>query len=144
MKLIFVRHGEPLKDDYGIAKMGKEEMKLLAKYFDDNYSIDIIYSASSRRATESVMVLNELIHKDVNFCEWLNEFKYRIPIVSEKGEFPWELPPEYWINDDQMLDYKDVLNTKLLVNSEVVYKAEMVWKELDKIIEENGYERVGN
>lgn len=144
MKLIFVRHGEPLKDDYGIAEMGKQELKLLAKYFEDNFKVDDIYSASSQRAMESVEVLNELLHKEVNYCDWLSEFKYRVNIGPEEGSFPWELPPEYWINNDMMLDYKKVLETKLIADSEVVHRAETVWMELDKIIKQNGYERDGN
>ena len=32
MKIIFVRHGEPLRNDYGIADMGKQEMRFLAEY----------------------------------------------------------------------------------------------------------------
>ncbi len=144
MKLIFVRHGEPLKDDYGIAEMGKEQMKLLTQYFIENYHIDDIYSASSQRATESAIFLSGLIHTDVKYCQWLSEFKYRLSIGSVKGEFPWELPLEYWIDDDQMLDHKNVLNTKLLADSEVVSRAEIVWNKLDEIIKQNGYERVGN
>lgn len=144
MKLIFVRHGEPLKDDYGIADMGKKEMELLAKYLDENFSVDDIYSATSQRTMESVTELNRLWGKEVQYCDWLSEFKYKLAVDSLKGSFPWELPPEYWIDDDQALNYKASLNSEVLLNSEVAEKTENVWNELDKLIKINGYDRSGN
>lgn len=144
MKLIFVRHGEPLKNDYGIAKMGKDEMALLAKYLEANYTINQVYAGTSQRATESAEVLNKVLGKDINFCDWLSEFKYKMPKEYENCEFPWEFPPEYWINCDSMLDFKLVLRSEYFENSEITKKAEQVWNELDNLMEINGYKRKGN
>lgn len=144
MKLIFVRHGEPLKDDYGIAEIGKKEMRMLAEYIKDNFNINDIYSASSQRAMESVKELNQLLHKDIKYYDWLSEFKHKLSFGPHSGKFPWEFPPEYWINDDKMLHYKEVLKTNLFDDSEIVNRAKIVWNELDDIIKENGYSRVEN
>lgn len=144
MKLIFVRHGEPLKHDYGIAEMGVAELELLADYLNDNFNIGKIHSADSQRATESTDVLNRKLKLETEYHSWLSEFKYRIPAVTENGVFPWEFAPEYWINDKAMLDYEKVFQTSLMENSEVVQKTQEVWCGLDKIISQNGYEREGN
>lgn len=144
MKLIFVRHGEPCKDHYGISDMGVKEMELLAEYFMSNFKIDEIYSASSLRATESAERLKRFLGKKIITYPWLSEFKYRISIAKGNGMFPWELPPEYWIDNSKMLDYQEVLKTSLFSNSEVVDKTEEVWREIDKILNLNGYERKGN
>lgn len=144
MKLIFIRHGEPHKDQYGICEMGVKEMELLAEYLQLNFNIDDIYSATSVRATESADVLNKVFKKEIIKYPWLSEFKYKVPIVQEDGTFPWEVPPEYWINDSKMLDYQEVLKTPLLANSEVVERAEEVWQGIDKILSEYGYERKDN
>ena len=63
MKIIFVRHGEPLRNDYGIADMGKQEMRFLAEYLKQNYHIDNIISATSQRAKESVDTISFLFPK---------------------------------------------------------------------------------
>ena len=144
MKIIFVRHGEPLKDDYGIADMGKKEMKLLADYLEDNYHINSIFSATSQRATESVAILNEKLEKEVTYYDWLSEFKYKLSYLPVQGSFPWELPPEYWINDDTSLHYSESLMSDILVHSTIPEKVQKVWEELDKVIAANGYEREGN
>jgi probable phosphoglycerate mutase len=144
MKLIFVRHGEPLKEDYGISEMGISEMELLASYLRDNFLVDKIYCADSQRASESAAVLNKSLNMEIEYHSWLSEFKYRIPALTEKGIFPWEFAPEYWINNDEMLDHNGVFKTPLIKNSEVVSKTEEVWKGIDQIISQNGYERDGN
>lgn len=144
MKLIFVRHGEPCRDNYGISEMGIKELELLADYLEKNHNISEIYSASSLRASESAEVLNRKYNKKIIIKEWLSEFKYRIPAFKDKMVFPFEYAPEYWINNDEMLGYKDVMKTSLLTNSDVVLKADEVWAGLDRIIEENGYTRNGN
>ena len=95
MKIIFVRHGEPLRNDYGIADMGKQEMRFLAEYLKQNYHIDNIISATSQRAKESVEILNEGFNMEVSFYDFLSEFKYRLPDELEDCEYPWEFPPKY-------------------------------------------------
>ena len=144
MKIIFVRHGEPLRNDYGIADMGKQEMRFLAEYLKQNYHIDCIISATSLRAKESVEILNECFNMEVSFYDFLSEFKYRLPDELEECEYPWEFPPKYWINKDEMLDYKKVLDEPIFSESEISIKVQTVWKGLDQILSNNGYERFGN
>lgn len=144
MKIIFVRHGEPLKNDYGIADMGKQEMRFLAEYLKQNYHVDCIISATSQRAKESTEILNEYFNMKVSFYDFLSEFKYRLPDELEECEYPWEFPPKYWINKDEMLDYKKVLDESIFSESEISIKALTVWQGLDQILSNNGYERSGN
>lgn len=144
MKLIFIRHGEPLKNEYGISEMGISEMKLLGKYLKENFSISKIFSATSQRATESVEILNKEFNYDIKYYPWLSEFKYRIPLLTKQGVFPWELAPEYWINNDEILNYNEVFNNPLIKNSEIPKKVKEVWIGIDKIIAKNGYVREGN
>ena len=144
MKIIFVRHGEPLRDDYGIAEMGKQEMRLLAEYLGKNHHIDSILSATSQRARESVEILNECFHKKIQYFDFFSEFKYRLPAELEDCEYPWEFPPHYWINNDEMLNYKNVLKETIFTQTGIAQKAEEVWKGLDQILANNGYERNGN
>lgn len=91
MKLIFVRHGEPLKYEYGISKMGIDELELLGVYLKENFNVSKIFSATSQRATESADVLNKKFNYNIEYYQWLSEFKYRIPLLNEKGVFPWGL-----------------------------------------------------
>lgn len=144
MKIIFVRHGEPLRNDYGIADMGKQEMRFLAEYLKQNYHIDNIISATSQRAKESVEILNDGFNMEVSFYDFLSEFKYRLPDELEDCEYPWEFPPKYWINNDGMLDYKKVLDEPIFSESEISTEAQSVWNGLDEILSNNGYERSGN
>ncbi|MEZ7724046.1 phosphoglycerate mutase family protein [Fusobacterium sp. 27098_8_59] len=144
MKLIFVRHGEPLKYEYGISKMGIDELELLGEYLKENFNVSKIFSATSQRATESADVLNKKFNYNIEYYQWLSEFKYRIPLLNEKGVFPWELAPEYWINNDELLHYNDVFNNPLIKNSEIPKRVKEVWQGIDKIISENGYTREGN
>ena len=144
MKIIFFRHGEPLKNDFGIADKGKQEMRFLADYLKNNYQVDSIISATSQRAKESVDVLNEYFNKEVFFYDFLSEFKYRLPKEMKGCEFPWEFPPMYWINNDEMLDYKKVLDEPIFSTSEISKNAQRVWDGLDQILSNYGYERYGN
>lgn len=144
MQLIFVRHGEPLRMDYGISEMGKEELKLLSEFLMKNYEVDSIISATSQRAKESAEVINSYFNKNVIYYDWLSEFKYRISCDDYKNDFPWEFPPEYWINNDELLDYKTVFETSFFLESDVPKKSYEVWTGLDKIIKDFGYERIGN
>lgn len=144
MKLIFVRHGEPLKHDYGIADMGIAELKLLGEYFIDNFNISEIHSADSQRAIESVSVINQKFNYNIKYHNWLSEFKYRIPAITEEGVFPWQFAPEHWINDNELLGYESVFQSELIKNSVVGQKSRQVWDGIDSLIRENGYERKGN
>ena len=144
MKIIFVRHGEPLRDDYGIADMGKQEMKLLAEYLKQNHYIDSILSATSQRAKESAEILNECFNKQISYYDFLSEFKYRLPEELIDCEYPWEFPPHYWINNEAMLDHKKVLEEAIFSETNISKKTETVWKGLDQILSNNGYERDGN
>lgn len=144
MKIIFVRHGEPLRYEYGIADMGKMEMQLLADYLEDNFSIQRIYSATSQRAMESTYELNKEWKKSIEYCDWLSEFKYPLEIEQLKGSYPWELPPEIWINDDKNLDYKNCLSSRILEGSDIAEKVYDVWNKVDEIIAKHGYKRNGN
>ncbi len=144
MKLIFVRHGEPLKHDYGIAEMGKKELGLLGEYFKERFSINQIISATSQRASESAAILGEILDKDITYYDWLSEFKHRLPDNLPGCEYPWEFPPELWINDEEMLDPKKVLYSEKLKSTVIPNKAKEVWTELDRMIEKHGYKRVGN
>ena len=144
MKIIFVRHGEPLRDDYGITDIGRQEMRMLAEYLKRNYHIDSVASATSQRAVESVEILNEYFNKKILYYDFLSEFKYRLPEDLEGCEYPWEFPPKYWINNDKMLDYRNVLQEKIFIQSGIALKAKEVWEGLDQILSNNGYEREGN
>jgi len=84
MKLIFVRHGEPLKYEYGISKMGIDELELLGEYLKENFNVSKIFSATSQRATESADVLNKKFNYNIEYYQWLSEFKYRITKTSKK------------------------------------------------------------
>ena len=144
MKIIFVRHGEPLRYEYGIADMGKKEMQMLADYLECNFSIGHIYSATSQRAKESTFELNKEWRKNIVYCDWLSEFKYPLKFEQLKGSFPWELPPEMWINDDMNLDYKNCLNSAILEESDVAENVYKVWHKIDEILASHGYRRNGN
>ena len=144
MKIIFVRHGEPLRYEYGIADMGKKEMQMLAKYLEQNFDVDQIFSATSQRAKESTFEMNREWEKKVNYCDWLSEFKYPLKYMMAEGCFPWELLPELWIDDEQNLDYKSCLKSNILEYSDVPKNVNNVWEKLDEILAHYGYERNGN
>lgn len=144
MKLILVRHGEPLKNDYGIADKGKMELKLLAEFLEKNFKVNQIYSGNSQRAIQSADILNTVLKKNIEFYDWLSEFKYRLPNIYTNCEFPWEFPPQYWVNHDSMLDYKLVLENNCFKYSNISKNAKNVWNKIDCLIAKNGYEREGN
>lgn len=101
MELILVRHGEVInKEDPNLTKLGREQVKILAKRLRKE-KIDVIYSSDLKRTKQTAQAISK-------------ETKHRINYTSELREIPdeiIELPKSKWINDKQINKrFKEVKN----------------------------------
>lgn len=105
MELILVRHGEveiskinnnlrktletkshgkyegALKklDNIELSERGKEQAKLLGRWLQKNYEIDVLYSSKLRRAKETSKIVNSFLNLPVIFKDELREATFYLP-----------------------------------------------------------------
>lgn len=143
MRLIFIRHGEPRKEDYYLTEKGVKQTEYLGKYLQKE-NISKMYMGTFGRSVYTGNILNNYLDIEFENKEWLNEFKHLIKIDEVKEQFPWEIEPNLWINDKEALSSEEVFSHRIYGNSNLNEKCKNIWKNFDEILTNYGYERSGN
>lgn len=143
MKLIFVRHGEPRKEDYNLSEKGVKQIELLGKYLAKE-DISKMYMGTFGRSVYTGEILNKHLNIEVENKDWLNEFKHLVNVNDNKQQFPWEIDPKLWINDRKALSFTEVFKHKIYGSLQFKEKCENVWNNFDKILKSYGYHRNDN
>ncbi|GAH64563.1 unnamed protein product [marine sediment metagenome] len=116
MELILVRHGEveiskinnnlrkileteshgkyegALKklDNIELSERGNEQAKLLGRWLQKNYEIDVLYSSKLRRAKETSEIVNNYLNLPIIFKDELREATFYIPDFLLRWSSPYQ------------------------------------------------------
>lgn len=143
MKLIFVRHGEPRKEDYNLTEKGVKQVELLGEYLAKE-DISKMYMGTFGRSIYTGEILNKHLNIEIENKDWLNEFKHLVNVSDNEQQFPWEIDPKLWINDREALSFTEVFEHKIYGSLQLKEKCENVWNNFDKILKSYGYDRNDN
>ena len=148
MKLIFIRHGDPCKDSFGLTEKGQIQSSLLGGFFNGKI-IKGIFVSPSKRAQETLkFFLNYYsLNNKITFIkdiQWLNEFKYEITLPDGSKQFPWEIPLDYWCSSTDMLDLSTCMDNDIYISGDIKERMQLIWGELDRFLSNVGYTRRGN
>ena len=148
MKIIFIRHGDPMRGSFSLTEKGQTEARLLGKFFCGQ-SIEKIFSATSVRATETTKFFMETFSKEnanvqVEFVDWLGEFKHKISLPDGTEQFAWEMPLDTWCKSDGMLNLNTCMDNPIYLSGDIKQHAEKIWDGFDNFLITAGYQRTGN
>ncbi|MGL5571533.1 histidine phosphatase family protein [Cetobacterium sp.] len=143
MKLIFVRHGEPRREDYNLTEKGIKQTEYLGEYLKEE-NICKMYMGSFGRSVYTGEILNIFLKIPFENKKWLNEFKYLVKVNETQEQYPWEIKPNLWINDKEALSPIDISNHRIYGDDKLKKEYENVWKNFDEILEKYGYKRENN
>lgn len=146
MRIVLIRHGDPIYRNDTLTEKGMREARLLSKRVSRWKNITEIYCSPLKRAQETASYSLELLKRDAVILPWLREFDYRIddPTTGRHG-VPWDFMPEYWTEIDAMYDKENWKTTEIYrSNPELLPAYEEVCKSLDSLLETYGYRRYHN
>ena len=148
MRLIFVRHGDPRRENYLLTPKGEEESRLLGEFFRGQ-DIKEIFSSQSPRARETIKFFFETFcvgesEPTVHFVEWLSEFKHKISLPNGTEQFAWEMPLDFWCTDEGMLNLNTSLDSPIYSSGNIKEHAQKIWDAFDQILCDMGYQRNGH
>ena len=148
MKLVFVRHGDPCRENYLLTPKGEEESRLLGTFFNGQ-DIEKIFSSQSPRARETVNFFlktfcNGNSSVNVQFVDWLSEFKHKVILPSGVEQFAWEMPLDFWCSGEGMLNLETCMDNPIYLSGNIKEHAEKIWFEFDEVLKNTGYCRAGN
>jgi len=66
-------------DDIELSERGKKQAKLLGRWLQKNYEIDVLYSSKLRRAKETSKIVNSFLNLPVIFKDELREATFYLP-----------------------------------------------------------------
>lgn len=146
MRLIIIRHGDPIYDPDTLTPKGKREASILGPWLKRNYpDVKEIFVSPLGRAKETAMPISEAYGIPAKVLPWLKEFG---PFTGfMKGSIPayygcWDYLPEDMEKEKDLYSL-DFLSLPNIANSKVpsVYKETI--DGLNKLLEEHGYTKKG-
>ncbi len=143
MKILFIRHADPCRESFSITEKGRKEAYLLGMYLK-KYKIDQLLSGTSTRTAETTSVIKSCCNiSRIRYESWLDEFKFEIVLPNGKIQYPWEMPIEYWCNDE-MLSFNNCMYSEIYKSGNIKEHAEFIWNKLDILLGDYGYKRIDN
>lgn len=97
MLVFYVRHGEPIYDPDQLTPLGEQQAKSVASRIAQ-FGVDEIYASSSTRAIQTATPCSELLKKDVQILDFLNENHLNEKLAVSTPENP--TPKWMWAHPD--------------------------------------------
>lgn len=141
MKIIIIRHGEPDNPHKTLTPKGFKEVEALEEMYRNLEFKEIYVSPLERAQLTAKGLLKNSKHKMITL-DWLKEFTHyvKVPYCDELVQ-NWDFLPKYFTNLENIYDNDKYLDTELMKSGNIKRDYEIVCKEFDKILEENGYVR---
>ena len=144
MRLLIIRHGEPIYNPDTLTEKGKKEAKILASFLKKNFpEIKDFYLSPLGRAQETAKPILEAFGKEGTTFPWLREFGpfpgyVRVTIPSTYG--CWDYLPEDLDTEKELLteNWREVPRVK---ESLIPATYKEVCDGLDSLLETYGYKR---
>ena len=104
MKILLIRHGDPDYAHDTLTAQGRREAQLLARRLA-SLPIDDIYVSPLGRAQATAEETLRLLDKQAETLPWLREFHgFIIDPSTGRHHCPWNLMPQYWTIQRDLLD----------------------------------------
>ena len=142
MRLIFIRHAEPDYEHDSLTEKGWREAKLLAVR-TKSWQVDDFYVSPLGRAqdTASFTLLEQ--GKTAAVMDWLHEFQGALPDGTGGTRLCWDLMPDVWTAQPELLQPTGWENAPILQGTNVKAEYDRVTAGLDALLASYGYTRHG-
>lgn len=124
INLIIVRHGQSIADlerryagriDYELTELGLKEANELSKWIYDNYTLDMIYSSSLKRASKTAEIIKNKSEIDIQYNDDLLDWNNGVLAGLNKKEasvlMPRPLggrnPYEAILNGESLIEFRE-------------------------------------
>ena len=146
MRLIFIRHAEPIPYTDMLTEKGKHEAEILSDRVSKWKNIKQIYCSPMTRTQMTAAPSLKKLGREAITLNWLREFEYLITSPS-KGipDFPWDLYPDYYSEIPEFYDINKWLDTDFYSqNPDIRIKYGEVFEGIDSLVAKYGYVREGH
>lgn len=142
MRLIFIRHAEPDYSIDSLTEKGWREAELLARRTKTWHVDDFFVSPLGRARDTASLTLRE--HgKTAEVMDWLHEFRGELPTEDGGTRICWDLMPDVWTAQPELLLPTGWENAPLLRGTNVKAAYDAATAGLDALLARYGYERTG-
>lgn len=148
MRILLVRHAEPIYEIDSLTKKGFREAEYLG-YRAKSWEVDDIYVSPLGRARDTVVPIEKAIGKKAVILDWLREFN--VPIDEKygtEGGIPWDFKPSFWTKIDTLYHKDEWYKNMPMEKSGDKPSIEEVYlstcEHLDELLKGYGYCREGN
>ena len=143
MKILIIRHAEPIYVTDSLTEKGMKEAQLLALRLS-RLDIDDIYCSPLGRARMTADATCAKTGKEYEILPWLREFSGKMnDPVTGKRTIPWNLEPRFWTKQPQLFYSEEWLNHQAMSAGDVREVYETTGKSFDELLEKYGYKRDG-
>ena len=145
MKILIVRHGDPIYETDSLTEKGVREAELLSERLRKE-KITKLYCSTLGRARLTAQPTLDKLGIAAEYCEWLREFSYamfKLPYL-EKEKHCWDILPSFLKDYPEIYSPTEWRNVDFVKNSNVPESYDIVCEEFDKVLEKHGYKREGN
>ena len=143
MRILIIRHGEPVLHTDRLTQKGWREAELLAERLS-KMKIDAFFTSPLARARDTAQVTLDRMGREAATLDWLHEF--RGTMVNPKTghiDKAWDLMPQFWTRCPEFGDFTGWTQNPLIAtgNSEEVYQETV--RGLDALLMRYGYKKDG-
>lgn len=143
MRLLIIRHADPDYEKDSLTEKGWREAELLSEKLK-NEKIDYFYVSPLGRARDTASLTLNKTNQTAKTCKWLREFHSPVKDPeSGKRRIPWDLYPDYLLQNKDLFDSEKWNKTSLMKSGKVGKEYERVSTELDILLRVHGYKRSG-
>ena len=144
MKILLIRHGDPDYEHDTLTEQGWREAELLAQRMK-TIPVDGFYLSPLGRAQDTASVTLKALNRTGETLPWLREFRGCIeePFTGQR-RCPWNMMPQYWTNQELLLDPIRWREDGILRTGDVAEVYEETAAGVDELLSRYGLQRQGN
>lgn len=143
MKLVLIRHGDPIYSTDTLTEKGEVEASLLAKKLKGE-EMSFVYSSPLGRALRTCTVCSEAIGFPFEVLPWLEEFPTRIfNPHKHRRSIIWDLMPSYFTKHPLLYDADRWMEDVIFSGTDVEEKFNRVKEGLSELLLRHGYQLDG-
>lgn len=143
MKILIIRHGDPDYVSDSLTEKGKKEAEILSGRISE-MNIKKFYVSPLGRAKATAEYTLKKMNREAQECDWLREFAALITGPDGNKKIVWDWLPAQWTVQEEYYRRDLWYTTPVMQEGNVKEEAERVYRGLDEILAENGYERDGD
>ena len=142
MKLLIIRHGDPIYETDSLTEQGKIEAELLSSKLCKK-DIKAFYVSPLGRARLTAQYTLDKMDRTATVCDWLQEFPPQINKPNEAKSICWDWLPKDWLDIPEFHDVNKWFTVGPMKEANVEAAYRHVCDGLDHMLAEHGYVRNG-